>query len=105
MSVLRGLNDQKLIYLRLLLRHIVQFTLFHNSLLVSKQVLTNIKDLINQPRFQKGVSRLLLEGAYKIMVFSTSSVINGRVVSLDGNKMERNISEGMKESIEITNLI
>lgn len=92
-------------FLRLILRHITQFTLFHNSLMVSKNVLSNIKVFINEDRFQNGVSKLLLEGAYKIMVFSTSSVIDGKMVSLDGAKMERNISEGMKESIEITNLI
>ena len=74
-------------------------------MMISKKFLNAIKDFVNLERFSGGVSKVFLEGAYKIMIFAKSSVISKDRITLDGNKMERNVLEGMKESIEVTNLI
>lgn len=105
MSSLRMHVTREPVLLRLMIRHIIQYATIRNSMMISKRFLSSIKNFVNQESYSNGVSKMFLEGAYKIMIFSSSAIIDGDEIILDGRRMETNILEGMRESIEITNLI
>lgn len=105
MSALRSYAKREIILMRLLCRHLSQFGILRNSMMVSKKFLTFVKKFIDQKKFALNEKKSFLEGAYKIMIFSNATIINGKVVTLDSSKFEENIIEGMRESIHVTNLL
>lgn len=96
MSAIKAYNHRGLIFMRLICRHIIQFGLLRNSMMVSKSFLTNIKDILKKKKYATSEKKVFLEGAYKLMIFTNASIINGKVVNLDSQKLERKIYEGMK---------
>ena len=104
-TLLRAYDRRELIMLRLLARHTLQYALVRNSMMVSKQFLGQIKIYLKDKKNSFSENRSFLEGAYKIMIFSNASVINGKVVTLNSSLLEKNIFDGMKESIQVTNLL
>jgi hypothetical protein len=45
--------------------------------MISKNFLGGIKDFLKQKKYFTSEKKVFLEGAYKLMIFSNASIING----------------------------
>jgi hypothetical protein len=105
MDNLRCHDKREPILLRFLLRHLEQYAILKNSLLISQRFISYIQAIIEKKKYHWPKKKGFLEGAYKIMIFNNTKIVNGEVVINNNNEMEEGIIEGMKESIHLTNLL
>ena len=99
-------ETKNLMLLRLMIRHVLQYGVVRNSLMVAKIFLQTLKDYMNKKSlhhspYKKG----FLDGAYRIMLFKSVKIVEGEVVVMDGQEVENSLFNGMKESMMLTTLL
>jgi len=99
-------ETKNLMLLRLMIRHVLQYGVVRNSLMVAKIFLQTLKDYMNKKSlhhspYKKG----FLDGAYRIMLFKSVKIIDGEVVVMDGQEVENSLFNGMRESMMLTTLL
>lgn len=99
-------ETKNLMLLRLMIRHVLQYGVVRNSLMVAKIFLQTLKDYMNKKSLHhSSYKKGFLDGAYRIMLFKSVKIVEGEVVVMDGQEVENSLFNGMKESMMLTSLL